>query len=740
MAMLNGEYYAASCNKEAFISLFLTTENATMIKNIFAFFIFFSPLTSLAQENMQLSIADSAKLNRSEWQSLRQIETEQKRIDFADGIQDNFLNLDEDMTRSKALSNSVFKKANQFKFYVLNNFDNYETKRNFLNTIVRQLRNVNRDIDRNTLDVNSTKRTFNQAYNLARSVKKNAGAYYIKNNSSKELYELNTMLDGQPELQQELINATAQKYPELLFKKLKTLSPREIADKVVLETAKSSPKLVLNFATSTAVERDIVRRNQDQYVKDLVTMADNAKTPLKAIYFLPDFNEKKLTMAEINKITSSKTLYFKKLVVRMNASDKDLEKKQLTKELHQETKYYVQQMNELHFASGATRFKVISPFSADEMYYIITEGDEEFYTSSYMGVFNRFMGKLKPKNGYQFLEKIKFNQFRTFIRLCGNFNTLTPFLKTLKSEQKESLLKMFVGNLEGDLEKSLEGAIDVATTYSSSKDTAVQNLMIEEVQRNKNQAHLSGNNMSYRIYNILNILFTADDSTVSARLNVPPIASLPYSAMQNDSGVVVQQLFFPGDKDGKGVFNGYKRRHSNGKWKFSQTDDWVVYESKGKNKIIKYANKPKDEPNDELAQKALEQYLMEKNLKPSIIVQRGHSYHVATTLDQLKPCNKVIMLGACGGFNHLETIMSKSPDAQIISSKQVGSGSVNWPILDYMDNLMLAGKDIDWIKMWSDLGKRLRGNALFDDYVPPHKNLGSLFLKAFYRAELEEVE
>ena len=42
-----------------------------------------------------------------------------------------------------------------------------------------------------------------------------------------------------------------------------------------------------------------------------------------------------------------------------------------------------------------------------------------------------------------------------------------------------------------------------------------------------------------------------------------------------------------------------------------------------------------------------------------------------TTLDQLEPYNKVIMLGACGGFNHLETIMSKSPDAQIISSKQV---------------------------------------------------------------------
>jgi len=280
----------------------------------------------------------------------------------------------------------------------------------------------------------------------------------------------------------------------------------------------------------------------------------------------------------------------------------------------------------------------------------------------------------------------------------------------------------------------------VATTYSSIKDTAVHNLVIEEVQRNKNKAHLSDNQLSFRIYNILNILFTQSDSMVSARLNVPPISSLPYKSLQNDSGNVVQQIFFPGDKDGKGVYNGFIRRHRTSKWKYSQTKDWVRFESKGKNKVIKYANKPHDEPKDEFAQKALQQHLIANNVNPSIIIQRGHSYHVATTLDQLAPHNKVIMLGACGGFNHLETIMSKSPDAQIISSKQVGSGSVNWPILDYMDRVLLSGKSLDWVTMWSDLGKRLRGNPLFDDYVPPHKNLGSLFLKAFYRAELEEAD
>ncbi len=693
-----------------------------------------------AQGIIQNSIADSARVSRYEWQTLHQIANEQKRFDFADGIGDRFLNIDDDQLRSKAVSNAVFDKVNQFTYYILNNFKDYEIKRSFLSEIIIQLKKANRSIDRGTLNVNYYKRLFNHAFELAKAIQSNSGTYYIKQHTTKELYALANMLGPYPTLRQTLLEEVASKYPEILVRELRKISPASLADQVVTRAARSRPKLLLNYATSTAIERDIVRRNTDPYVKSLVALADTSKTPLKAIYFLDDFHNKKKTVAQINKITESRNSYFKNLVAQLDHSENKAVKKRIGRELHVETKYYVQQMNELHFASNTTRFKSISPFSASELYYVITEGDEEFYTSSYMGTFNRFIGKLKPKNGYSFLKKIDFNKFRTFIRLCGNFNTLSTFVKTMKAEEKEQLMKMFVSNLGGDLESSLEGAIDVATTYSSIKDTSLHNMVIEEVQRNKNQAHLSENKMSYRIYNILNTLFVESDSAVSAKLNVPPISSLPYKNLQNDSGVVVQQLFFPGDKDGKGVFNGFMRRHMNSKWKYSQTKDWVVFESKGKNKLIKYANKPLNEPDDEFAQKALQKHLKEKGLNPSIIIQRGHSYHVATTLDQLAPYNKVIMLGACGGFNHLETIMSKSPDAQIISTKQVGSGRVNWPILDYMDRELLAGNNLDWVKMWGDLGKRFRGSTLFDDYVPPHKNLGSLFLKAFYRAELEEDE
>ena len=42
--------------------------------------------------------------------------------------------------------------------------------------------------------------------------------------------------------------------------------------------------------------------------------------------------------------------------------------------------------------------------------------------------------------------------------------------------------------------------------------------------------------------------------------------------------------------------------------------------------------------------------------------------------------------------------------------------------------------------MWTDLGKLFKGESkeLFDDYVPPYKNLGAIFIKAYRGVEEEE--
>lgn len=62
------------------------------------------------------------------------------------------------------------------------------------------------------------------------------------------------------------------------------------------------------------------------------------------------------------------------------------------------------------------------------------------------------------------------------------------------------------------------------------------------------------------------------------------------------------------------------------------------------------------------------------------------------------------------------------------------------PILKAFNDRMTNGKDVNWIELWNEVGALMKTPALqdkFNDYVPPHKNMGALFLKAF-KIQLQE--
>jgi hypothetical protein len=64
---------------------------------------------------------------------------------------------------------------------------------------------------------------------------------------------------------------------------------------------------------------------------------------------------------------------------------------------------------------------------------------------------------------------------------------------------------------------------------------------------------------------------------------------------------------------------------------------------------------------------------------------------------------------------------------------------VNEPVLKLINESLLYQDDIDWINMWNTLGKQFEGSVAeerFENYIPPHKNLGALFIKAFNNREL----
>ena len=47
------------------------------------------------------------------------------------------------------------------------------------------------------------------------------------------------------------------------------------------------------------------------------------------------------------------------------------------------------------------------------------------------------------------------------------------------------------------------------------------------------------------------------------------------------------------------------------------------------------------------------------------------------------------------------------------------------------------GEDVEWQKLWNDLETTVKSNPKaherFLDYIPPHKNLGAIFIKTYNR-------
>ena len=158
---------------------------------------------------------------------------------------------------------------------------------------------------------------------------------------------------------------------------------------------------------------------------------------------------------------------------------------------------------------------------------------------------------------------------------------------------------------------------------------------------------------------------------------------------------------------------------------------------KGK-KIWIYANLPlnNDENLDDTAQIHLNEYLEENELYPSVVVHRGHSYWLPRTLERMPGGAKLIVLGSCGGYKNLNKILDICPDAHIISTKEIGKGDINTPVLTVVNQNLLAGKPLQWQNVWASLTKQFstkdKGTReSWDAYVPPYRNLGAIFIKAY---------
>ncbi|MGN6194583.1 MAG: hypothetical protein ACTHOB_06570 [Ginsengibacter sp.] len=547
-------------------------------------------------------------------------------------------------------------------------------------------------------------------------------------------------------------------YPDKILENLAPYVNEPFADSLVIQAFNNSPSQLYTYAQSAnSPQGKLIRRIDDPRIKTVVKLS-NQNRALFYFPFLDDLISGKKTIAEITKVagTSDKNYdsigYFRMLVkteidyygrlVQGDTPIAMLGANGLIDMLKAKAiQHFITPINELHEnPNPAIRFKAIQPLTAQELYYMMVLGENDIYTSSYKYSFDKMIEKMGPQpHGDSLLISLHFDRFKKFIKMAAGYNKLSEFLKTMP-ENSEKLMQAFVAKLETT--KTLEDAVDVADSYGSITSPELQKSMLQNVEWNEQRCIKEDNERGRKIYSLLKTIFLSADPKngidLSKEIGIPPIYTVNYNYLTDDSGRIIEQVFFYGDKDGKASYASYLTSFPSVDWTITQKKEWIEIRSRKGKPITIFANLPLDNETDQdaKAQADLISYLDSKGLKPTIVIHRGHSYHLPYTIQQLPESAKIIMLGSCGGYQNLKTILKYAPEAHIISTKQTGAMNVNKPIIDALDNTLREGKNIDWRQMWSNLQTQFdkaprETRETFEDYIPPQKNLGALFIKAY---------
>ena len=538
-------------------------------------------------------------------------------------------------------------------------------------------------------------------------------------------------------------------YPEQALYTLKDNPNVPFADSVIKVVARKYPSQLYDYAQASNRLGTLIRSiNDDVFVSSIARMA-KSKSGQQYFPFLDNIVNGKMTIADIDRIEKDSIEYFRLLVktqqdyvARLLNKDTAFAFKELTSKLEKKAKdVFVATINGLHNETDAIRFRCLQPLTAEELYYVAVLSDGLIYTSSYTrGVYPLMMKKINNR-GDSLLMSLHFDHYRKFISQAAAYNTLGNFLSSFPNHNDaDDLMRAFVSRLERS--DGLEDGVDVADSYASIVESLKPRAaeMLRNVQLNYERNVRENNRKGMAIYNILHKLFLSADSLsnidLTTELGIPPVYNVPFSSLVNESGEVIAQVFFYGDKDGQTIFVGFQNMFPAANWKIDRSNSqWITIKSTNGKPVTIYANRPLPEETgeDDKAQQALGDYLRSKNIQPTVTIHRGHSYFANSTIAYMAPSSKIVFMGSCGGFHLIDSILHKSSDAHIIASKQIGRTSINKPFFSLLTEKLRNGSNIDWIPFWKEFEAKADTEG-FEDYIPPYKNLGAIFIKAYRKS------
>jgi len=527
-------------------------------------------------------------------------------------------------------------------------------------------------------------------------------------------------------------------------------------DTLLYTVASHHPAYVVSYIeNATTPLKHKIEKSQIPIVQQLIKLKGNYnKQEIMPFAALLARNEK--TVEEITTTRKDIVAYYQLLV---NTAQENYRKKKqgiaapmrtaVENALTNKTiQFFVNDINEKHELTDKQRFQSIEGLRTQDLYAIIVHGEMDLFTSSYLGLFKRLMAKYNTQNAHELFTLVDYQYFRRFMRIAGHYNTLNTFLQAMPTEQQLALLNKFISNVDADTDDGVEEAMNVADAFIGLHSNPVLDAQVQAIiQQNIDKCSSQKQYFGTKLYSILQNVYSTLLQQDSSSQQIGGYQELSIKDLLNTKDTVYQQVFFYGDKDGLMSFKTYLAIFNKKDWVIdtAASSYWIIIKSvAAKQPTIIYANKPlhHETEKDLEAIKKLQTYLQQQHIKPSILIHRGHSYHLPNTLQYLQPYFKLCILGSCGGYKNIITVGEVCKLAHIIATKQTGTAAVNNPMLQIINNNITNATNIKWKEVWSSLQTTVKANAyatsLLAEYVPPYKNLGLFVLKLYNYDSLPE--
>ncbi|HLO82551.1 MAG TPA: hypothetical protein VK166_16415 [Chitinophagaceae bacterium] len=530
--------------------------------------------------------------------------------------------------------------------------------------------------------------------------------------------------------------------PQLIPKRI--YDPRfvNLRDTILYYFVNDEPELFIKELNSNPQMQQFADASTRPYVKAVANLKDRNNLN-KLLPFGMAILEGRSTADSVMLLASKPANYiaaYTNEVIRLQGSEDPMVRDYLNGYLHDINKdlakMFIEPINQLHESTAKERFYVLNSLSAQDLYFIILGGESVFYTSSFLYTFNQFLVRVEKEGLEPFFNRIGYYKFGDFLSICSGYGMTGKLIKKMDEEKFGAMLAHYISknvtSNQTDRDLILNGMTISEILFDLKDYPKAKNIVMNSMEDSKiNQQHQDI--LVQRMYGGFKDIL---EDSIQGKLKE---IEATYEVMQIDRlknrDTIVQVGLFYDDEDGVTSFGNYLTFLPAKEWTKEDKGNYLVFRSNSGNPMLIYLNKVNTAGGDAAAQDEMMKAIADAGLNITYFTHRGHSYHLHKSIKRLPESAELVYLGSCGGYSEVFKVFQSNPDAQIISTRNVGSKYINDPVLSKINSQAVANKDINWVTLWSDFDKSFTAKntkELFSAYIPPNKYIGIMFIREVF--------